>query len=434
MTDWLGDEREQALEEHKRLLSQVEAERERWREEAHISDTLNRIGTLVAGELDLEKLVQAVTDTATNLSEAEFGAFFYTLISERGETYTLYTLSGAPKEAFAAFPQPRNTPLFGPTFRGEGIIRRADVTKDPRYGQIPPYHGMPPGHLPVRSYLAVPVVSRSGEVLGGLFLGHREPCVFTERSERLVSGVAAQAAVAIDNARLYGQAQQAIRIRDTFLASAAHELKTPVTTLQLGMEVAARKLRQGTQEDIEAGLRALDALVQQSKKLSQLLAQILDISRLEQAHLEIEQRPTHLAQLAQTVVENLQPSAPHHTLVLKAEPDVVALVDALKIEQVLVNLVNNAMAYSPAGSLVTVEVYRTADDARIAVTDQGNGIPEEHRAHIFERFYQVQPGRGLGLGLGLYISREIVSLHGGELFAEHPLEGGTRFIFTLPIE
>src|SRR6185295_14940041 len=143
--------------------------------------------------------------------------------TEAGEAFLLYTLSGAPAEAFAKFPAPRATALFGPTFRGEGIIRLDDVLKDPRYGKSAPYHGMPPGHLPVRSYLAVPVRSRSGEVIGGLFFGHSETGRFLARHERLVSGVAAHAAVAIDNARLFAEAKaaeaaQAKRAEDLRLA------------------------------------------------------------------------------------------------------------------------------------------------------------------------------------------------------------------------
>jgi CheY-like chemotaxis protein len=170
------------------------------REEAQMLEFLNRVGTAVAAELDLERAVQVVTDAATELSGGAFGAFFYNVIDAQGEAYTLYTLSGAPREAFASFPMPRNTAVFGPTFRGEGIVRSADITQDPRFGQNVPYHGMPNGHLPVRSYLAAPVVSTSGEVLGGLFLGHPEPGVFEMRSERIVGAIAVQAAVAIDKA------------------------------------------------------------------------------------------------------------------------------------------------------------------------------------------------------------------------------------------
>jgi PAS domain S-box-containing protein len=166
-------------------------------------ENLNRIGQVLSAELDLERLVQAVTDAATQISGAKFGAFFYNRKNEAGESYMLYTLSGVSRDAFAGFPMPRNTAVFAPTFTGERIVRSADITRDPAYGRSPPHHGMPAGHLPVRSYLAVPVSSRSGEVLGGLFFGHPEPGMFTERAERLVGGIASQAAIAIDNARLY---------------------------------------------------------------------------------------------------------------------------------------------------------------------------------------------------------------------------------------
>jgi GAF domain-containing protein len=122
-------------------------------------------------------------DAGVELTGAEFGAFFYNLINEAGESYMLYTLSGAPLEAFSKFPMPRNTQVFAPTFNGEGIVRSDDITLDPRYGHNTPRKGMPEGHLPVRSYLAVPVKSRTGEVLGGLFFGHARPAMFSERSE-----------------------------------------------------------------------------------------------------------------------------------------------------------------------------------------------------------------------------------------------------------
>ncbi len=178
------------------------------REQTEVVETINRVGQTVSAELDLHRLVQAVTDAATELTGAHFGSFFYNVLGEEGASYMLYTLSGVPREAFAHFPMPRATDLFGPTFRGEGVVRISDVKKDPRFGKNSPYYGMPEGHLPVTSYLAVPVVSRSGEVLGGLFFGHPEAGVFTARDEALVLGLAAPAAVAMDNARLYEAAKR----------------------------------------------------------------------------------------------------------------------------------------------------------------------------------------------------------------------------------
>lgn len=173
------------------------------RMQSEIAETLYRVGVAVAQVRNLQTVVQTVTDLATELTRAQFGAFFYNAVDERGEAYTLYTLSGAPRQAFEGFPLPRNTAVFEATFRATAIERHADITRDPRYGKNPPYHGMPEGHLPVRSYLAVPVVSRSGEVFGGLFFGHAEVGVFDERAERIAVGIAGHASAAIDAARMF---------------------------------------------------------------------------------------------------------------------------------------------------------------------------------------------------------------------------------------
>ncbi len=181
-------------------------------EENRTLETLLRVSQTVAAELDPKRVVQVVTDAATELCGAQMGAFFYNVRDERGESFTLYTLSGVSREAFAKFPMPRNTLVFGPIFAGTGVVRSDDITEDSRYGKNAPFQGMPEGHPPVRSFLAVSVVSRTHEVIGGLFLGHAQPGVFDDGAERLLTGIAAQAAIAIDNARLYEKAKETERI------------------------------------------------------------------------------------------------------------------------------------------------------------------------------------------------------------------------------
>ena len=161
-----------------------------------------KTGLLLAQNLDLQTLVQAATDAGLQLCGAQFGAFFYNVIDRKGESYLLYTLSGVDRSKFERFPMPRNTAVFAPTFEGQGVVRSGDITKDPRYGHNAPHHGMPAGHLPVCSYLAVPVKSQTGEVLGGLFYGHEKTDVFEQESEDLVATIAAQAAIAMENFRL----------------------------------------------------------------------------------------------------------------------------------------------------------------------------------------------------------------------------------------
>ncbi|HUP87395.1 MAG TPA: SpoIIE family protein phosphatase [Acidimicrobiales bacterium] len=193
---------------NERQLEEVHLAEKRLRDETRVVERLNEVGSMLAAELDLDHVVQRVTDVATELTDAEFGAFFYNSTTEAGDGYLLYSLSGVPAEAFAGFEMPRATAMFGPTFRGEAVLRIDDVLADPRYGLSSPHHGMPAGHVAVRSYLAVPVVSL-GEVVGGLFFGHGEPARFTDAHERAATGIAAHAAVAVQNARLYSNQRAA---------------------------------------------------------------------------------------------------------------------------------------------------------------------------------------------------------------------------------
>lgn len=161
-----------------------------------------QVGLSLVRSDDLQQIVQVATDAGRDLCGAQFGAFFYTVTGVSGESLRLYALSGADPQDFDKFPQPRNTGVFGPTFEGLSSVRSGDITQDPRYGHNPPYYGMPKGHLPVRSFLSVPVKTLNGDTLGGLFFGHEGADVFSQESEDLISAIAAQAAVAIENARL----------------------------------------------------------------------------------------------------------------------------------------------------------------------------------------------------------------------------------------
>ena len=411
--------------------------------EAHAeSETLNRIGRVLAAELDLERLVQTVTDAGRELCGAEFGAFFYNVTGGSGESYMLYTLSGAPREAFASFPQPRNTPIFEPTFRGAGIVRSDDVTRDPRYGTLPPHHGLPAGHLPVRSYLAAPVVSRSGEVLGGLFLGHPEPGRFTERHERMLGGLAAQAAVAMDNARLYEAAERARRVaeeanraKDDFLATMSHELRTPLNAV-LGW---ARLLR-SSYLDAATTTRALESIERNAEAQVQLVDDILDISRIITGKLRLQVQPLDLGGVIEAArdVVRLAAQAKGIALEVSLDPAVGPVMgDGRRLQQVIWNLLANAIKFTPAGGRVRVRLERAEAAARITVSDTGAGISPEFLPYVFDRFRQADSSttrKHGGLGLGLSIVRHILEQHGGTVGAESAGPGqGATFTVEIPI-
>jgi len=230
-----------------RLEEQVAMRTRELQAETNALEILNRTGAVLSAELDLDRVVQSITDAGVALTGAQFGALFYNVVDKGDEGYMLYALSGVPREEFSKFPMPRNTKVFAQTFEGTGIVRSDDITMDPRYGDNAPYGGLPEGHLPVRSYLAIPVVSRTGEVYGGLFFGHEKPGVFTERAERLMVGLAAQAAIAIDNGRLYQAAQREIEERKQVQAQQSllirelhHRVKNTLATVQAVVGATAR--------------------------------------------------------------------------------------------------------------------------------------------------------------------------------------------------
>ncbi len=406
------------------------------REQAETVETINRIGQLLSAELDLQQLVQAVTDAATELTNASFGAFFYNVTDDHGEHYTLYTLSGMPREAFANFPMPRATHIFGPTFRGESVIRIADVRQDPRYGQMAPHFGMPRGHVPVASYLAVPVISRTGEVIGGLFFGHPEPGVFTQRAEQIVTGLAAQTAIAMDNARLFHQAQTAVRLRDQFLSIASHELKTPLTSLLGYTQLLERRTAQAAAIS-ERERQPIRMIIAQAKRLDAMINALLDVSRIDQGQLRIDRVRLDVVELIRRVVADVQATLDHHTITaeLPNEPIVIEG-DAMRLEQVVHNLLSNSIKYSPQHQTVTITLTQHNHQVCIRVVDHGIGIPAAAQPRLFDRFYRadnVDPHHISGIGIGLYVVKEIISQHGGTIEVVSQEGFGSTFKVYLPL-
>jgi signal transduction histidine kinase len=411
------------------------------RQESAVLDAVNRAGRALSAELDLQKVVQAVTDAATAVSGAKFGAFFYN-VTDGGESFMLYTISGVPREAFASFPMPRNTEIFAPTFRGDGPIRIDDVRKDPRYGKSAPHHGMPDGHLPVASYLAVPVTSRSGEVIGGLFFGHPEPARFGEREEQVVVGLAAQAAVAVDNARLYEKEQQAReeaesanRTKDEFLATLSHELRTPLNAI-LGW---ARML-ESEALTAEARDKALSVIVRNAKVQSQLIEDLLDVSRIVTGKLKLELRSLSPAPVVEAALDTMRPTAEAKGVRLQSVIDPGAgpiLGDPDRLQQVVWNLLSNAVKFTPRGGRVHVSLRRMNSHVEVVVGDTGPGIPAALLPVIFDRFRQADSSSRRahgGLGIGLALVRHITEMHGGGVSVSSPGEGqGSTFTVSLPL-
>jgi signal transduction histidine kinase/DNA-binding NarL/FixJ family response regulator len=405
-------------------------------------ETLNRIGSILASELKLERIVQTVTDETTTLTGAQFGAFFYNVTDKQGEKFTLYTLCGAPRSAFENFGHPRPTPIFAPTFYGTSIVRSDDITKDPRYGQMPPYHGMPPGHLPVRSYLAVPVMSRNGSVIGGLFFGHAEIGIFTERAERLTSGIAAWAAVAMDNARLYeaeqqarGTAEQANKAKSEFLANMSHELRTPLNAIGGYTDLIVEGIRGPI---TEAQLADLERVKRNQRYLLSLINDILNFAKLEAGRVNFAIKDVSMNESLGQLEALVQPQLEQKKLRFHYEccdPSFTAKVDPERLQQIFINLLSNAIKFTPPQGEITVLCAVKPTAMEVRVSDTGVGIPADKLESIFEPFVQLdrgQPSGNVGTGLGLAISRDLARAMGGDLRVRSTVGKGSTFILSLP--
>jgi len=410
------------------ISEQLKAQEE-IRKHAQTQELLLSVGRTVSEKLDLQSILQKVTDITTRLTGAEFGAFFYNNITAKGETYQLYALSGAPKEAFEHFDPPRNTPLFHMTFNGEAILRSGDITRDPRYGKIPPHFGMPRGHLPVVSYLAVPIISPGGSPIGGLFFGHSRPDMFDADHEKLVAGIAPQAAVAIDNAKLYEEIKTLNTRKDEFIGVAGHELRTPITTIKGYLQLMEEYAEPGASKDF------LGKALRQVNKLNRLVSDLLDVSKIQAGKLQYNMIACRLEPLVKDSVETIRQIYPTHSIecILPAE-DFIISADGAKIEQVLINFLTNAVKYSPDNDKIVLSVKKDDDRILVSIKDFGIGIPQQHLEHIFHRYFRIESVNMVsGLGIGLYISKEIIRRHGGDSWAESKEGEGSVFYFSLPL-
>jgi signal transduction histidine kinase len=226
---------------------------------------------------------------------------------------------------------------------------------------------------------------------------------------------------------------QVEELKDEMLSVASHDLKTPVTVIRSQAQLLRRAIRAGsaTLEQVDQGL---DSIVEQTGRLAKLLSLLLDLSRIEAGRFEIQRRQVDLAALASTVVAEVQATTDRHRLRLHVSGQPSGLWDDSRLEQVLTNLLTNAVKYSPDGGPIDVAIRTGAREVRLCVRDQGVGLAPEEAAHVFDRYFRAQSTRRLeGAGLGLYICQSILAAHGGRIWVESAGTGrGSSFYFVLP--
>ena len=291
--------------------------------------------------------------------------------------------------------------------------------------------------LPVRGWLAAPLVGRDGRDIGLVQLFDKEEDEFTDEDEAVLTQLAQLASVAIENNRLYQEAREAARAREEFLGIASHELKTPLTSIKAYGQLIQRVLAQPAL-DRERLLRLSTMQQNQMARFEVLVNDLLDVSRIHQGRLTLRPERLDLREIGRQVLDRFE-HAPErvagHRLVLDAPAPVVMVGDPARLDQVLTNLVSNALKYSPEGGETRLQIERRDGAAVVVVSDEGIGIPASAQATLFQPFARAEANhRNIsGVGLGLYITAEIVKQHGGTIAVRSEPGQGSVFTVRLPL-
>jgi signal transduction histidine kinase len=291
----------------------------------------------------------------------------------------------------------------------------------------------------LQSYLAVPIDVKS-RVIGALQVCASEPKRYDDHDERQVATLAHFAALWIDNVRLFQEAAQveALRkvdqLKSELLSTVSHELRTPLASIK---GYTSSLLRDDVEWDPDTRREFLQIIDEESDRLTGLIEDVLQMSEIEAGVLRVARQPVKVSRLAQKVIKKLRPQSRERALTVATSGDVPeTMADPRRIEQVLHNLVVNALKYSQDGTPVAIRIERRGSAIQVSVKDQGIGIPPEHLEHVFERFYRVEGTLSRqtgGSGLGLSICRGIIEAHGGRIWVESQPGKGSTFFFTVPI-
>jgi len=434
--DRLSRELRVGLQGREHLVNTLAIENKRLRVEASVvHDFVETVNRPLDREQVCLQLLNAIDDEISYrealiyLEDLETGLLRPSAVCDRDRNYrhvgryvqSLPNFGGEPVSARS---------LAGVVYQTGKAITVSDARTDGRFGGLR-------GEL--RSYLAVPIEAKS-RTIGVLLLGTTDPRSYDGHDERRVATLARYAAVWIENVRLFEEAakvealRKVDRLKSELLSTVSHELRTPLASIK---GYATSLLRTDVEWDDETRREFLQIIDEESDRLSGLIADLLEMSEIEAGMLRVDKEPVRIPRLVQKVVKKLKPNTREHSLSVSAAPDVPETMgDPRRLEQVLHNLVVNAIKYSPDGTPIAVRVERSAQDILVSVKDQGVGIASEHIEHVFERFYRVDGDLARetgGSGLGLPICRGLVEAHGGKIRVESQIGSGSTFYFTIPI-
>ncbi|WP_256009901.1 PAS domain S-box protein [Desertivirga xinjiangensis] len=393
-------------------------------------EALNTIGRKISELLEIDEILQEVIDATVLVTGASFGAFFYLNNQQKHGLLRSVKFGGTDKKIFENF-YTCNLPLFNSLISDDTKVETSVTHKKARHEINVQLSALMENTLPFAGYLIIPLISRNNGDVGVMLYGYSKGHEYIENYESLLTAVAAQASVALEKAELYEEIRRLNNKKDEFIGLASHELKTPVTSLQGYLQIVHRRL-----PDKDENKEFLQKALNQAGKLSRLISDLLDVSKIESGQLTLNYSTFDLIPFLKDLIDLLQFAAKTHRIVLKANVNHLTIsADKIRIEQVVTNLISNAIKYSPKADLVELSVSTCDPSVVIAVQDFGIGIKKENQEQVFSRFYRVEElaGHMSGLGLGLFISREIISRHHGKLWLKSEPEKGSIFSFKLPL-
>lgn len=314
-------------------------------------------------------------------------------------------------------------PEFHPYISDDMLVA---VAKDERHLKLIKQLGM-------TSVMIVPLLLHNESIGALTFISSETKRRFTKADLSLAEELAQRAAIAIENARLYKNSQDAITVRDDFISVASHELKTPVTSVKIFTQVL---LKNAEKNNDDKSIKSLVKVNKQIDKLTALIYNLLDISKIQSGHLEYSMKQFSFDEMISESIEVLQHMSDKHTIILEGKSNSLMYGDEDRLIQVISNLITNAIKYSPLADKVVVHVSVSKKRITVAIQDFGIGMDKEHLQKVFERFYRVSGTTDStfpGLGIGLYISKEIVLRHGGKLWVESSVGKGSTFYLELPV-
>ncbi|HSB79860.1 MAG TPA: GAF domain-containing sensor histidine kinase, partial [Candidatus Methylomirabilis sp.] len=424
--------------ENVRLFKEIQARTRELEQSLEEVRALSEVSRAVSSSLDLRQVLHEIAEHAAKLCEADAG-FINEYIEATGQ-FRPSASWNASQELLRSIQASDVTLGKGATGRSAVLgqpVQVPDILAEPDY----PFRDFlaRDGH---RAVLSVPMI-REGRILGAVAVLRKTPGAFSEQHVSLLTAFANQTTIAIENARLYRDVmekgrmlEEANRHKTQFLANMSHELRTPMNAIIGFSEVL---LDPSLQVSPEERAQFLTDILNSGRHLLNLINEVLDLSKIEAGRMELEIRPAVLSDIIDAVQSTMRPLAVKKAIAFKAEFNGrvgVLPMDAARVKQILLNLVGNAIKFTPEGGRVWIRTDLSVETVRVEVGDTGPGIPAEDHDRIFLEFQQSQTARGVGkpegTGLGLALAKRFVELHGGQIWVESEVGRGSTFIFTLP--